>query len=180
LGDVNSRIYASKEELINYEDISRAPARLRWMQLTSSVFELTAGEHSFGSLQFQGSRAIGTAADGKWNFDLGGFLQKRIKIRELKTLRDVGSIALGGADAGVLVDPGGSARLSTLVWSQRQRAWTSEDDWLIRFQPGGESSADLFKFQYDVELDNSIRNLRELSLLILIGWYALALTRRNR
>jgi hypothetical protein len=78
----------------------------------------------------------------------------------------------------VLFDPQTNARLSELSWLHTARAWSSTDDWLIRFQPGGESSADLFKFQYNVELDESARDLQELPLLLLLGWYALSTSRR--
>jgi hypothetical protein len=98
---------------------------------------------------------------------------------EAETLHGVGVMALSGLDAGMLLAPRTATRLTDLVWSQTQRAWSSVDDWVIRFHPGGDSSADLFKFQYDVELDESVRNLKELSLLVLVGWFALASARRH-
>jgi hypothetical protein len=134
-------------------------------------YELRAGEELAGELRFRsafGSFATGETADGCWTFKRVGFFQTRVTIRECGEEADVATFKNNTwSGGGTLELTGGTNILATTSFWQTKLEFTTESgNALVRFNTGG-----MIHLNATVEIDPAAMELKELPLIILLGWY---------
>lgn len=154
------------------KNITRS-SNLRWVQPSAfrMNYELRAGDELAAELRFRsafGSFATGETADGCWTFKRVGFFQTRVTIRECGEETDVATFKnntwRGG---GTLELTGGTKILATTSFWQTKLEFTTESGGvLVRFDTGG-----MIHLNATVEIEAAAAELKELPLIILLGWY---------
>jgi len=121
---------------------------------------------SFGSL------ATGRAAGEAWTFKRGGFLSPYVSLRYLVAETDYARFSVSWGN-GSLKLPTGRTFLWTKkgVWSPGYSFLDAEGATLLTFRRFG----GLFKLEATVSVSGQARELRELPLLLLLGWYTVLL-----
>jgi hypothetical protein len=168
------------------ENISRAfSLHAEWIQPKAMErrFELRTGDLLFASLAFTkmtGSLATATSSDGSWTFKRVGFFNPRATIRTDGADTDLGIYTPKWSGAsGILQMADGTP----YHW-RHANFWATKMEWttparspLVTFQSGVENSrlSDMFKVQAGVSFSVEARHLKELSLLVLFGWYLVVL-----
>jgi hypothetical protein len=157
--------------------ISRiASPTLRWAPVGRRSYQLQGGEELAATLDWaaaRGSLATGEAADGSWTFKRAGFLRPRVTVR----------VKGGRTDLALLHSI--RSRESRLDFADGRRfAWgptRARRREMAFFDPAGAVvvafliRVKLFKHYAEVEIGPDKRDLPELSLLALLGWYRLVL-----
>ena len=161
--------------------ISEAADGLRWTQpsVLRGEAELRSGEELIATLSLRGMLGtLGTAesGDGSWTFKRVGFFQHRATIRVLGSDMDAAVFrnntwASGGDLA---FENGPTFRATTNLWMTRFVFSAETAEPLVRFHYGG-----LFRRSADVEITAPARDLPELHLLVLFGWYLVVMLDRD-
>ncbi len=162
--------------------ISEAAFRqAQWVQpkISRNCYQLRAGEDLLAELEFPrwfSSQALASAIDGHWTFSQTGFFDSRVIVCSLrdetelavfrpKWIRSEGSIQFIGGPSFIWK--------SANFWATKYVIQDSSGKPLILFRQGIEdvSLAALFKIQAAVDIQPAAQGLKELSLLVLLGWY---------
>jgi len=161
---------------------------IEWVQPKTfqNRYELRSGDNLVATLEFPkafGSLANATAADGRWTFKRVGFFSTRITIR-----------IEGQEDELAIYHPkwtGSEGRLQftsgvEYIWKvanfwATQFVWQIGDQPIIQYRPGLDESnvSDWFKTQARVEILPEAAGIKELSLLVLLGWYLMILKQQD-
>jgi hypothetical protein len=159
--------------------------QLHWVQPKAMErnYELRTEDRVVGALAFPkafGSLAAAATVEGDWSFKRAGFFKPFITVRQ------------EGGDTDVAVyRPKWTGMQGTLEFADGNVfLWSTANFWATRFQFSDASGqplvtyqsgleewklSDLFKSQGRVEIDPSAYALRELPLLVLLGWYIILL-----
>ena len=154
---------------------------LNWIQpkATQQLFELHIKDDLFGTLLFPksvGSLAEAETFDGKWTFKRVGFFTTRITIRNTGEENDIAVFKPNlMASSGILEFNNGKKYQwhSSNFWATKFEFKDSEGESVVVFRSGVEEPKlkDWFKTQARVEFPDHKKNLDELSILVLLGWY---------
>jgi hypothetical protein len=158
-------------------------AELRWTQprLRQASFELRAGDEVYATLQWTkagGSLVAGETAEGRWTFKRVGFLNPRVTIRRAGEETDLATFRPSWKGDGTLRFADGrvfSLDAADFWWSE----WslnTADGRPLIVFR---RDMGRLFRSEATVELKPEARDLPELPLLALLGWYVMILIQHD-
>jgi len=149
-----------------------------WMQphATQRAFELRAGEELLGGLRWNssfGSLADAEAADGHWTFKRTGFFNPQITIRALQSETNVAVFTPNWkAEADLQFSDGACFHWQGVGFWRSQWAFTSDGgEPLVNMEP----KTSFLKRSASVKATPAGLQTRELSLLILLGWYLLLL-----
>lgn len=155
--------------------------QLTWVQpkAIEQTFELRCGEELFATLNFPkslGSLAEASASNGKWTFKRVGFFNITITIREVGKEKDLAVFKPKRMSySGSLEFANGKIYhwQSSNFWSTKFEFQDADNNTLVAFKSGIEEPKlkDWFKTQARVEISEPAKNLPELELLILFGWY---------
>lgn len=161
---------------------------LEWIQPKTfqNRYELRAGENLAATLEFPktfGSLAIATAADGRWTFKRVGFFNPRITVRvegqeaELAVYHPKWT----GTEGKLQISSGEVFTWKVANFWATQFVWLAGDQPLILFRPGVEDThmSDWFKNQARVEIQPEAGSLKQVSLLVLMGWYLMILKQQD-
>lgn len=149
---------------------------LTWEPVGPRSYQLSAGDDLVATLDWatsMGSLATGTAADGVWTFKRAGFFRPVITVRAQDNDRNLAALRRARRNESILEFADGLR----FVWSptrlrRRQMGFfDSSGAPVISFQRRSKR----FKQYADVEIAEGGRNLRQLSLLALLGWYRIKL-----
>ncbi|PKL82026.1 MAG: hypothetical protein CVV24_12215 [Ignavibacteriae bacterium HGW-Ignavibacteriae-3] len=154
---------------------------LSWMQpkATHQLFELKEGENVFGRLVFPksvGSLAEAETSDGKWTFKRVGFFNTKITVRKFGEEHEL-----------AVFKPNLMAKSGSLEFSSGKKfQWHAANFWetkfelkddageaIVTFQSGVDDPKlkDWFKTQARVEIHEDKKDLEELPVIVLLGWY---------
>jgi len=149
---------------------------LSWLPVGPRSYQLRGGNELVATLDWSGARgslATGEASEGSWTFKRAGFLRPRVTVR----------IEHGSGDLAVLhIGRGRESRLEftdgrRFAWGptrtrRRQMGFSDpEGRMVLSLLPRTQR----FRYHADVEIGPGMRELAELSLLALLGWYRLVL-----
>jgi hypothetical protein len=160
---------------------------LKWIQPTGlqGDFELRDGEDVLGTLAVQsltGTLAEGECGSGRWSFKRVGFFSPHITVRA----------AAGHENLAVFAPKVGGG--GTLTFREGPVfAWTSGDIWrsswdfraedgliLVSLRPSeGGGLPDLLKTQAAAEVSIAARDLPQMPVLVLLGWYLVIMGQRD-
>jgi hypothetical protein len=154
-----------------------ADQELIWTQpkALERTFCLQAGEEVLAILHWeraQGSLAVAETADGRWTFKRVGLLRPRVTVRLAGEDADLAALDFRWNGGGELVFPGGSRfdwvclNFWATLWGFKNRA----GEQLILFRPKLN-----LKKRGTVVIERPARDLSELPLLTLLGWYLLSM-----
>lgn len=155
---------------------------LKWEQPSAlrMEYELSASGGLIATLRFRssfGSLATVESADGCWTFKRAGFFQTRISVRvcgsetEIATFRN-NTWSGGGA---LELPDRSSLKATTNFWQTRLEFRAENDEWLIRFEPGG-----ILHVYSRVEIGPQAREvLEKFPWLVSLGWYLMILLRSD-
>ena len=145
-------------------------------------FELRAGDQVVATLGWEtscGTLARGTTADGSWTFKRVGFLNPRVTVRQSRSEVDLAVFWPRWLGDGTLEFAYGKAYRwqSTNFWASDWMFTATDGTPLVAFKEGSREGglSNLFKMQSLVEIHPQARDLAELPLLILLGWYLMIL-----
>jgi hypothetical protein len=153
---------------------------LTWMPVSRRSFQLAAGDDLVATLDWataMGSLASGEAADGSWTFKRVGFFRPAITVRDPGGQRDLAVMRKIKGEGLVLEFAGGPR----FIWDRtrdRRREMAFFDGSsrrVISFLPRTKR----FKSFAEVTLSAGARELREISVLALIGWYRMVLEQED-
>jgi len=154
---------------------------LTWIQPKAmhQFFELQLKDDLYGTLSFPksvGSLAEAETSDGKWTFKRVGFFNTKITIRNYGEENDI-----------AVFKPNLMATSGKLEFADgKYFTWNPSNFWQTKLEFKDESGAiivgfrsgvddaklkDWFKTQARVEIPEKKKELKELSLLVLLGWY---------
>jgi hypothetical protein len=167
------------------ESLSKvADTPLYWVQPQTFErwYELRAADQTVGTLGWRtscGTLAAAESPDGGWTFKRVGFLNPRVTVREAGSEIDLATFWPRWLGDGTLEFAyGRSFRWqSTNFWGTHWCFTDASGTPLVAFAPGaGEAKlSDLFKRQAMVQVHPEGRAVRELPLLVLLGWYLIVL-----
>lgn len=169
------------------ESLSKvAEMPLYWVQPKTfdRWFELRAGDELAATLGWKtscGTLAAAESGDGRWTFKRVGFLNPRVTVREAGSQIDLAIFWPRWLGDGTLEFANGRIFRwqSTNFWGTNWMFAASDGTPLVTFKEGSREAklSDLFKTQAFVEIQPQARDLPELSLLVMIGWYLMILRR---
>lgn len=155
--------------------------QLIWIQpkAVEQSFELRGDEEVYATLNFPkslGSLAEAAASNGKWTFKRVGFFNITVTIREVGKENDVAVFKPKRMSySGTLEFSNGKVFhwQSSNFWSTRFEFLDSNNKTVAVFKSGVEEPKlkDWFKTQARVEIFEEAKDLPEMELLILFGWY---------
>jgi len=149
---------------------------LRWMPVGRRSYQLQGGDDLVATLDWaagRGSLAAGEAADGNWTFKRAGFLRPRVTVRIEGAETDLALLHLSRGRESRL-DFADGRRFAWGPARARRRQMQFSDPAgapVVSFLPRTKA----FQYSADVEIGPGQRQLAELSLLALLGWYRLVL-----
>jgi hypothetical protein len=152
--------------------LANAGHELKWSQPSLKMeYELRSPDALVASLKFRsswGTFATAESADGAWTFKRIGFFQNRVTIRNAGLDENVASFKNNTwSSGGTLELPDGRKfKATTNIWQTNLQFQTESEAMLVRFNFGG-----VFRKSAVVEISPIGRNVRELPLLVLFGWY---------
>jgi len=154
---------------------------LLWTQPKTihQFFELRLNDDLFGTLNFPkltGSLAEVETFDGKWSFKRIGIFHTKITIREFGNENDIAVFKPNlMASSGSLEFTNGNSFIweAANFWATRFEFKDNSGNLLVTFRAGVDDPKlkDWFKTQARVEITELAKNLSELSIIILLGWY---------
>jgi hypothetical protein len=157
-------------------------SRLEWLQPSAlrMHYELRAGEELAASLRFRssfGSFATAESADGCWTFKRVGFWQTRVTIRSCDSDDNVAVFRNNTwSEGGTLEFPDGARLLAnTDFWQSRYEFKTETGERLVEFETGG-----LIHLSAKVEIARGAATMRELPLVIMLGWYLVVMMQMDQ
>jgi hypothetical protein len=161
--------------------IAENAAELRWWRprLLRPEYELLSQGQLVGTLRFHGfCRSLATAesGEGKWTFHREGFFRTRATIRSAASADVVATFRSS------FWGPGGE-----LTFATGRRVWASMNFWSTRLQFHSESNMPLVQLRSgglshrsaQVDLASAARDLPDLPLLVLFGWYLFIMFHRD-
>ncbi len=161
----------------------------QWVQprAAQNRFELRAGEELFAVLEFPkpfGSLAVASTEEERWSFKRAGFFSPRVTVRSEGSESDLAVFRpKWTGNEGTLQFPDGAAYIwKTANFWATQYLWQKETgEPLILYKQGIEDAGlgDLFKTQARVEIQPAAQGLKELPLLVLLGWYLMILKQQD-
>ena len=163
------------------QKIDERSSGLRWSQPSAlrMHYELRAGADLVATLRWRGmfgTLATAESGDGSFTFKRVGFFQNRATIRAAGAETDLAvfrnSTWTGGGE--LTFATGRKFLATTALWSQRLEFTTESEAPLVRFRYGG-----VFRRTADVEVEEAARELPELPLLVLFGWYLLVMLEQD-
>ena len=145
-------------------------------QATLRAFELKTGAEVVGTLRWAssfGSLADAVAADGHWTFKRIGFLSPQISVRLHGSDANLARFKPQWTGDGGLEFPSGQCfRWSgSGLWRSRWSFTNVSGERLVDFEP----CDSFFKTSASVKITPTGREMAELSLLVLLGWYLMLL-----
>jgi hypothetical protein len=154
-----------------------ADQELTWVQprVVERTYALQAGDEVLATLRWEkalGSLALAEAAEGRWTFKRVGLLHPRVTVRTPGAEIDLATVDFRWNGSGELIIPGGSRfdwvclNFWATLWGFRNRAGEP----LILFRPKFN-----LKKRGTLAIEPPARELSELPLLSLLGWYLLSL-----
>lgn len=161
----------------------------QWVQprAMKNIFELRSGDDQYAEIEFPkwyGSLANAIAVEGRWTFKRVGFFNPHVTVRTEGSDQDLVIFRPKWTGTeGTAQFTGGAA----YVW-KTANFWATEYVWLnangdplVVYKQGVEASwlADIFKTQARVEIQPAAEGLRELSLLVMLGWYLIVLKQQD-
>ena len=159
---------------------------LYWIQpkALERWFELRAEDRVVATLGWQtscGTLARGEAADGRWTFKRVGFLNPRVTVRESGSEIDLAVFWPRWLGDGTLEFAYGRAFRwqSTNFWATDWMFADADGTPVVAFKQGSPEGklSDMFKMQALIDIYPEARDLPELPLLVLVGWYLMILRR---
>ncbi len=158
---------------------------LSWIQPKTSAraFELRVGDELLATLRFQsafGSLAVADSSAGSWTFKRVGFFNPRVTVRVAGQEFDtaVYTPRWTGSDGKLAFANGRTYRWSVAnFWSTKFQICDLDGEPLIGYHSGSEKPrlSDIFKTQAFVQVTPRGRELPDLPLLVLVGWYLIIL-----
>jgi len=146
---------------------------LQWKQphVTESVFELKSDEELLATLKFSntfGSLATGESADGRWTFKRVGFINTHVSVRSEGSEEDIAVYRNNTwSQGGTLEMPDGRRfKANSNFWHSQFEFTGESDEPLIRYTNIGG-----FKLHAQMELLRPAIELKELSWIVILGWY---------
>jgi len=118
--------------------------------------------------------AAAEAADGRWTFRRVGFFHPRVSVRPAGADMDIAIVETGKMGSGMVRFSDGRRYPWVNANSQGSEwAFTRQDGTvLVRFLV----RASLRKYEGVVQVESAGRGLEELSLLLILGWYLIAIS----
>jgi hypothetical protein len=150
---------------------------LNWLQPSALVFEyhLQSGDDLLAILKWQklwGSLASAQSADGKWTFKRQGFFHPSVTIRSVGSDSNIAVFHPNWIGNGILVFSDGKIfKWNNLNFWHNEWAFTSDGKQPVHFKP----KFKLTKLETQVEIDKNALTTKELSLLVILGWYLMVL-----
>lgn len=154
---------------------------LKWVQpVMRQEYELRFGGSLVAVLNFRNAwsnKAIAKSGDGSWVFQRVGFWQDRAVIQEKGSAYDLAEFSrTSWKRTGTLAFSHGRLFKATTNMWLTQMVWSGENGVpLIRF----DHISGFFKRKADVEILSTAKNLPELPLLVLFGWYQILILIRE-
>ncbi len=155
--------------------------QLNWIQpkAIQQIFELRGNEDLYAALIFPkslGSLAEAEASNGKWTFKRVGFFNVSITIREVGKETDLAVYKPKRMSYSGSIEFANNKIFhwqSSNFWSTKFEFQDENNNTVVAFKSGIEEPKlkDWFKTQARVEIPELAKNLPELELLILFGWY---------
>ena len=155
--------------------------QLNWIQpkATHELFELRTQYDLCGVLNFPkslGSLAEAETAEGKWTLKRVGFFHPKITIRNYGEENDLGFFKPNMmATSGILEMSNGKKFIweASNFWATKFEFKTESGEAVVSFKSGVDDPKlkDWFKTQARVEFTTGKETVKEISLLIMIGWY---------
>jgi len=152
-----------------------------WIQpkAMQQLFELRSQENLFCTLTFSkssGSLAEAESYDGKWTFKRVEFFHTSFTIREFGKEKDIAVFRpkwTGNSGSLEFVNGKTFHWQSSNFWSTKFEFKKGDGDAVVTFRSGVDEPKlkDWFKTQARIEIPESSKNIHELSILILLGWY---------
>ncbi len=161
-----------------YEMIG-APQQWKQPHLMEPAFELMRNDEIIATLRFKngfGSSATGTAANGCWTFKTQGFLKSYVTIREQGNENNLAIFRNNTWSGG-----------GTLEFPNGRRYPANSNYWHAEFEFRNESGESLMKFtniggfklHAHLDIFPLASDLKETSLLAILGWYLAVMTSRE-
>jgi hypothetical protein len=152
---------------------------LTWVQphVLERAFEIRSGKDVLATLRWKscfGSLADAEAADGHWTFKRTGFFSPRVTIRAHESDSNLAVFTPNWKAEGALEFSAGQTFrwVGKGFWRSRWAFTKPSGDHVLDFEP----QSSLLKKSAMVKVSPEGRDLAELSLLILAGWYLMILT----
>ncbi len=152
-------------------DLAQQP--LKWTQprMLKQEYELRTGDELVGTLKFRslwGTLATAQSDDGCWTFKRIGFWQNKASIRVCDSETDLALFQNNTWTSGgtLTFSDGRRFKATTNFWMTNYEFRSEADDPLVRFKYGG-----VFRLSAGVEILPAARQLVELPVLVLFGWY---------
>lgn len=152
-----------------------------WIQpkTIQQIYELRTKDDLYGTLIFPktfGSLAEAESSEGKWTFKRVGFFNTRITVRELGAENDIAVFKpKWTGNAGIVEMANGKIYnwQSSNFWSTKVDFIDANGNAVVTFRSGVDEPKlkDWFKTQARVEVSEFGRDLPELSILVMLGWY---------
>lgn len=153
---------------------------LIWAPVGRRSYQLSAGDDLVATLDWAtstGSLATGEAADGSWTFKRVGFFRPAITVRDRGGPNDL-AVMRKVKGVGLAMEFAAGPRFTWAPTRERRREVAFHDasgTRLIGFLPRSKR----FKSFAEVTLADEARQLREISILAIIGWYRLVLEQED-
>lgn len=149
---------------------------LSWIPVGRRSYQLQGGDELVATLDWaaaRGSLAAGEAADGSWTFKRAGFLRPHVTVRVEGSQADLAILHLSrGRESRLDFADGRRFAWGPARGRRGQMAFSDlAGERVVAFLPRAKS----FKYSAEVEIGPGKKELAELSLLALIGWYRLVL-----
>ena len=155
--------------------------QLNWIQpkATHQFYELRSDSGLYGNVNFPksvGSLAEAESADGRWTFKRIGFFHTRITVRVAGRETDIAVLKPNlMASSGTLEFSGGKTFLwhASNFWATKFEFTDPAGEVIVTFRSGVDEPKfkDWFKTQARLEIPDNKKDLPELSLIALLGWY---------
>lgn len=162
---------ANTKAMKRISEFSGGPLQWKQPHLTSAAFELKSNEELLATLKFSnafGTLATGECADGAWTFKRIGFLNTHVSIRIAGTENDIAVYRNSTwSQGGTLELPDGRRyKANSNFWHSQFEFTGKNDEPLIRYTNIGG-----FKLHAQMELLKPAIELKELSWIVILGWY---------
>jgi hypothetical protein len=149
---------------------------MTWTRREGRHFELTSGDHVFADLSWHsmfGSLAIGATADGQWTIKRVGFFRPRVTVRLPDHDADFATLQYSRYGESVLqLNDGSTYRWKATKRRRSERGFFTADGRLV---VSCIPRTKWFRFEADMLIEPGQEMCRDVSLLVLLGWYRLVL-----
>jgi hypothetical protein len=154
---------------------------LAWTQPAAlrMEYELRSGDDVLATLKLRssfGSLATAESGDGCWTFKRVGFLSTRVTIRPCGSETEVATFRNNTWSSGgsLELEAGRKIMATSNFWQTQYQFQTESEEALVRFKSSG-----LIRVHSAVEITPAGTRLRELPLLVLLGFYLVVMMRSD-